>query len=67
MKKLHDPQQQIYEFILRYMQESGGSPTVREICQGVGLAFQIVDDLLALEGADDAILFILLALLFISS
>ena len=38
MKKLHDPQQQIYEFILRYMQESGGSPTVREICQGVGLA-----------------------------
>lgn len=37
MKKLSNPQQQIYDYILSYYRENAYPPTVREICQAVGL------------------------------
>lgn len=37
MKKLNNPQQQIYEYILNYSQENAYPPSVREICDAVGL------------------------------
>ncbi|MDL2235561.1 transcriptional repressor LexA [Christensenellaceae bacterium OttesenSCG-928-L17] len=38
MKKLRNPQQQIYEYIVSYAAENSYPPTVREICSAVGLA-----------------------------
>lgn len=38
MKKLNDPQQEIYRFILTYSQEHAYPPSVREICEAVGLS-----------------------------
>lgn len=37
MKKLENPQQVIYQFILSYSQEHAYPPSVREICEAVGL------------------------------
>lgn len=37
MKKLTDAQEVIYRFILREQEKNGYPPTVREICEGVGL------------------------------
>ena len=37
MKKLDNPQQKIYEYILSYSQENAYPPSVREICDAVGL------------------------------
>lgn len=37
MKKLADPQKEIYDFILTYAKANGYPPTVREICLAVGL------------------------------
>lgn len=37
MKKLANPQQSIYEFIVSYYEEHAYPPTVREICKAVGL------------------------------
>jgi repressor LexA len=37
VKKLNNPQQQIYDFILRYSRENAYPPSVREICDAVGL------------------------------
>ena len=38
MKKLTDAQEVIYRFILKEQEKNGYPPTVREICEGVGLA-----------------------------
>lgn len=38
MKKLTDAQEVIYRFILKEQEKNGYPPTVREICDGVGLA-----------------------------
>ena len=38
MKKLTNAQEVIYRFILREQEKNGYPPTVREICEGVGLA-----------------------------
>lgn len=38
MKKLQDPQKNIYDFIVSYIEENSFPPTVREICAAVGLA-----------------------------
>ncbi|MEG1523584.1 MAG: transcriptional repressor LexA [Clostridia bacterium] len=37
MKKLTNPQQQIYNFILTYIEDHAFPPSVREICEAVGL------------------------------
>ena len=37
MKKLQNPQQEIYRFILSYSKEHSYPPSVREICDAVGL------------------------------
>ena len=37
MKKLTDAQEVIYRFILKQQEQNGYPPTVREICDGVGL------------------------------
>lgn len=37
MKKLENPQQEIYQFILQYSDSNGYPPSVREICDAVGL------------------------------
>ena len=37
MKKLSNPQQQIYDYILSYSAEHGYPPSVREMCEAVGL------------------------------
>lgn len=37
MKKLENPQKEIYYYIVRHIQEEGYPPTVREICNAVGL------------------------------
>ncbi len=37
MKKLADPQREIYEYIVSYSKACGYPPTVREICLAVGL------------------------------
>ena len=37
MKKLENPQQQIYQYILSYKKEHAYPPSVREICEAVGL------------------------------
>lgn len=37
MKKLINPQQQIYDFIIAYSREHAYPPSIREICQAVGL------------------------------
>lgn len=38
MKKISNAKEEIYRFILTEQQKNGYPPTVREICQGVGLA-----------------------------
>lgn len=38
MKKVHDAKEKIYQFILSEIDRNGFPPTVREICEGVGLA-----------------------------
>ena len=38
MAKLTGKQQEVYTFILDYMNENGCAPSVREICAGVGLS-----------------------------
>lgn len=37
MKKLRNPQQEIYNYILSYYKQNSFPPSVREICQAVGL------------------------------
>ncbi len=37
MKKLANPQQQIYEYIISYSREHAYPPSIREICKAVGL------------------------------
>lgn len=37
MKKLKNPQEAIYQFIVSYYEENSIPPTVREICTAVGL------------------------------
>ena len=37
MKKLRNPQQEIYDYILSYYKQNSFPPSVREICQAVGL------------------------------
>lgn len=37
MKKLSNPQQQIYDYILNYYKDNAFPPSVREICKAVGL------------------------------
>ena len=38
MKKLSNPQEQIYDYIVTHCQEHTYPPTVREICSAVGLS-----------------------------
>lgn len=38
LKKIHDAKEKIYQFILSEIDRKGFPPTVREICDGVGLA-----------------------------
>ena len=38
MKKIRDAKEKIYQFILDTQERNGYPPTVREICEGVGLA-----------------------------
>ncbi len=38
MKKIHDAKEKIYRFIIDGVERNGYPPTVREICDGVGLA-----------------------------
>ena len=38
MKKVHDAKEKIYRFIIDGVERNGYPPTVREICDGVGLA-----------------------------
>ena len=37
-KKGEDKQKKILEFVTEYMNENGYPPSIREICQGVGLS-----------------------------
>ena len=37
MKKLSDPQQVIFEYMVSFAEEHGYPPSVREICAAVGL------------------------------
>lgn len=37
MGKLQNPQQTIYDYMVKFQQQYGYPPSVREICQGVGL------------------------------
>lgn len=38
MKKLGNPQKDIYDYIVRHIAEEGYPPTIREICNAVGLS-----------------------------
>lgn len=50
MRKKIDKSQEVYEFILKFIEENGYSPSVREICKACGIAstasaFYILNDL----------------------